>query len=375
MQPAARPSQFVAESVAAGHPDKIADQISDSILDACLAADPQSRVAVETLVTTDRVVLAGEVTCAALIDYVRIARAVIRRLGYTQPEWGFSDQASVEVHVHQQSSDIAQGVDQGGAGDQGMMFGYACDETPELMPLPIMLAHALVRGMDRSRESGLLPYLRPDGKAQVVVDYLAERPVAPATVIVAVPHQPAITAAQLRADLWQAVVTPALQQYFPEQVIDLSQVNFIVNGTGTWHVGGPAADTGLTGRKIIVDTYGGMAPHGGGAFSGKDPSKVDRSAAYACRFLAKNIVAKGLARRAQVRVAYVIGQAQPVAFAVETFGTATVSEAAVRDYALGLLDMSVPAIIAQLDLRRPIFAQTAAYGHFGRVGVSWERVV
>jgi S-adenosylmethionine synthetase len=367
--------QFVAESVAAGHPDKIADQISDSIIDACLAVDPQSRVAVETLVTTDRVVLAGEITSQAPVNYIALARKEIRRLGYTHPEWGFSDQSPIEVHIHQQAADIAQGVDQGGAGDQGMMFGYACDDTPELMPLPIMLAHALVRGMDQARESGVLPYLRPDGKAQVVVDYMADRPVAPAIVILAVPHQEDIGKQQLEADLWQVVVLPALAKYFPQLTIDRQQVQFIVNGTGTWHIGGPASDTGLTGRKIIVDTYGGMIPHGGGAFSGKDPSKVDRSAAYACRFLAKNIVAKGLARRAQVRVAYVIGRVQPVAFAVDTFGTATASEQAVRDYALGLLDMSVPAIIKQLDLRQPIFAQTAAYGHFGRAGVSWERVV
>jgi S-adenosylmethionine synthetase len=368
-------TQFVAESVAAGHPDKIADQISDSILDACLAADPFSRVAVETLVTTNKIVLAGEISSRAVVDYAAVAREVIRRLGYTQPEWGFCDQSPVEIYIHQQAADIAQGVEQGGAGDQGMMFGYACDETPELMPLPIMLAHQLVRGMDEARESGALSYLRPDGKAQVVIEYVDGQPVAPSTVILAVPHQEDISNQQLETDLWQTVVIPALSKYFPKLTIDRQQIQFIVNGTGTWHVGGPAADTGLTGRKIIVDTYGGMIPHGGGAFSGKDPSKVDRSAAYACRFLAKNIVAQGLARRVQLRVAYVIGRLEPVAFAIDTFGTARQTEAEIRAYALGLLDMSVPAIIKQLDLRTPVFAKTAAYGHFGRAGVSWERVV
>jgi S-adenosylmethionine synthetase len=370
--------QFTSESVAAGHPDKICDQISDSILDACLQADPLSRVAVETLVTTNQVVLAGEVTCSAAIDYEGIARATIARLGYTNPEWGFSDQAQVTVHIHQQSPEIAVGVDDGGAGDQGLMFGYACDETPELMPLPIMLAHALTKGMDQARESHRLPYLRPDGKAQVVVNYDDQgQPVGVATVILAVPYDSQqVGKLELETALWQTVVQPAYAHYFPNhsQEFDRQRINFIVNGTGVWDVGGPAADTGVTGRKIIVDTYGGMARHGGGCFSGKDPSKVDRSSAYACRFLAKTIVAKGLARRAEVRVAYVIGQAQPVSFEIETFGTATVPVAEIRSFALTLLDMSVSGIIEGLDLRRPIYAQTAAYGHFGRAEFAWEKV-
>lgn len=369
--------QFTSESVAAGHPDKICDQISDSILDACLQADPLSRVAVETLVTTNQVVLAGEVTCGAQIDYEGIARATIARLGYTNPEWGFSDQAQVAVHIHQQSPDIAVGVDDGGAGDQGLMFGYACDETPELMPMPIMLAHQLVRGMDQAREDKRMSFLRPDGKAQVVVDYDDQgKPVGVATVILAVPYDVSqIGKSDLEEALWRQVVQPAYARYFPEKaVLDRQHTNFIVNGTGVWEIGGPAADTGVTGRKIIVDTYGGMARHGGGCFSGKDPSKVDRSSAYACRFLAKNIVAKGLARRAEVRVAYVIGQAQPVSFEVETFGTAIVSAAEIRSFALSLLDMSVSGIIEGLDLRRPIYAQTAAYGHFGRAEFAWEKI-
>ncbi len=368
--------QFTSESVAAGHPDKICDQISDSILDACLAVDASARVAVETLVTTNQVVLAGEVTCNQTIDYEQVARATIASLGYTNPAWGFSDQAKIDVHIHQQSHDIAVGVDDGGAGDQGLMFGYACDETPELMPLPIMLAHQLVKTMDQAREQAQLPYLRPDGKAQVVIDYDRHgQPLKPSTIILAVPYDvQQVSQQQLKQDLWQWVVKPACQKYFPGLILTEQKIKFIVNGTGVWEIGGPATDTGVTGRKIIVDTYGGMARHGGGCFSGKDPSKVDRSAAYACRFLAKNIVAKGLARRAEVRVAYVIGQAKPVSFGIETFKTTTVSDAKLKAYALNLLDMSVSQINQRLNLRQPIYAQTAAYGHFGREGVSWEKV-
>lgn len=368
-------NQFTSESVAAGHPDKICDQISDSIVDACLAIDPRSRVAVETLVTTNKVVLAGEITCSGRVDYEAIARFVIKKLGYTHPEWGFSDQSDVEVYIHQQSPDIAVGVDDGGAGDQGIMFGYACDETPELMPLPLMLSHQLVSNLDQARETGEIAYLRPDGKAQVVVDYENGKPVKASTIIMAVPYDPEISKEQLEKDLWAKVITPALRKYLPKQALDQKQLILIINGTGVWEIGGPASDTGVTGRKIIVDTYGGMARHGGGCFSGKDPSKVDRSAAYACRFLAKNIVAKGLAKRAEVRVGYVIGQARPVSFNIETFGTASTSEAEIKDYALSLLDMSVKNIIEQLDLRRPIYAQTAAYGHFGKAELSWEKIV
>lgn len=367
-------NQFTSESVAAGHPDKICDQISDSIVDACLAVDPLSRVAIETLVTTNKIVLAGEVTCASPINYKQIARETVRRLGYTNPAWGFSDQAEVEVLIHQQSPDIAVGVNEGGAGDQGIMFGYACDETPELMPLPLMLSHQLVRNLDQARESAQIPYLRPDGKAQVVVDYEDGKPVKASTIILAVPYDPSVSREQLEKDLFEQVVVPALGKYLPEQIPDQKQLKLIINGTGVWEIGGPASDTGVTGRKIIVDTYGGMCRHGGGCFSGKDPSKVDRSAAYACRFLAKNIVAKGLSRRAEVRVAYVIGQAEPVSFGVETFGTASSSEAEIKKYALNLLEMSVKNIIEQLDLRRPIYAKTAAYGHFGREEFSWEKI-
>lgn len=368
-------TQFTSESVAAGHPDKICDQISDSIVDACLAADPKSRVAVETLVTTNKVVLAGEITCAKKIDYEKIARQTIKRLGYTNPAWGFSDQADIEVYIHEQSPDISVGVDDGGAGDQGIMFGYACNETPELMPMPLMLSHQLVRNMDEARESGEIAYLRPDGKAQVVIDYVQNIPEKVSTVILAVPYDPAFSKEQLENDLWDKVIVPAVAKYLPKQKLVKKDVVLIINGTGAWEIGGPTSDTGVTGRKIIVDTYGGMGRHGGGCFSGKDPSKVDRSAAYACRFLAKNIVAKGLADRCELRVGYVIGQAKPVSFNVSTFGTAKASEEEIKAYALSLLDMSVKNIIEKLDLRKPIFAKTAAYGHFGRKEFSWEKIV
>lgn len=367
--------QFTSESVASGHPDKICDQISDSIVDACLQADANSRVAVETLVTTNKVVLAGEVTCAQKIDYEGIARETIRRLGYTRPEWGFSDQADIEVKIHQQSADISVGVDDGGAGDQGIMFGYACNETPELMPLPIMLAHQLVRNMDLARENGEMPYLRPDGKAQVVVDYIDGQAKKVSTIVIAVPHDPQIDKAQLEADLWEKVIVKAVAKYLPKQVLVRKEIKLIINGTGVWEIGGPASDTGVTGRKIIVDTYGGMGRHGGGCFSGKDPSKVDRSAAYACRFLAKNIVASGMADRCEVRVAYVIGQAKPISFDLETFGTGKVDDEEIKDYAHSLLDMSVKNIIKKLDLKHAHFAHTAAYGHFGREEFSWEKLV
>lgn len=367
--------QFTSESVAAGHPDKICDQISDSIVDACLVLDANSRVAVETLVTTNKVILAGEVTCSGQIDYEQIARQTIRRLGYTNPDWGFSDSSDIEVYIHQQSKDIAIGVDDGGAGDQGLMFGYACQETPELMPMPIMLAHQLMRSLDQARENKTITYLRPDGKAQVVIDYLDGKPNKVSTVIMAVPYDPQVSKAQLEDDLWKQIIVPAIKKYFPKQEPNKAAIKLIINGTGVWEIGGPASDTGLTGRKIIIDTYGGMGRHGGGCFSGKDPSKVDRSAAYACRFLAKNIVAKGLAQRCELQVGYVIGQAKPVSFNVETFGTGKVSDAEIKQYANDLLDLSVKNIIEKLDLRKPIFAQTASYGHFGRAEFSWEKIV
>lgn len=367
--------QFTSESVASGHPDKICDQISDSIVDACLKIDPQSRVAVETLVTTNKIILAGEVTCSGKIDYEKIVRQTIKKLGYTNPDWGFSDKSDLEIYIHQQSRDIALGVDDGGAGDQGIMFGYACNETSELMPMPIMMAHQLMRNLDQAREDNIISYLRPDGKAQVVIDYVEGKPNKVSTIIMAVPYDPQITKEQLESDLWDKVIVPAVKKYLPNQVLNQNDIKLIINGTGAWEIGGPASDTGLTGRKIIIDTYGGMGRHGGGCFSGKDPSKVDRSAAYACRFLAKNIVAKGYADRCEVRVAYVIGQAMPVSFDVETFGTGKINDEEIKKYALGLLDMSVQKIIKQLDLRQPIFAKTATYGHFGKPEFSWEKIV
>lgn len=367
--------QFTSESVASGHPDKICDQISDSIVDACLKIDPQSRVAVETLVTTNKIILAGEVTCSGKIDYEKIARQTIKKLGYTNPDWGFSDKSDLEIYIHQQSRDIALGVDDGGAGDQGIMFGYACNETPELMPMPIMMAHQLMRNLDQAREDNIISYLRPDGKAQVVIDYIEGKPNKASTIIMAVPYDPQIKKEQLENDLWDKVIVPAVKKYLPNQILNQNDIKLIINGTGAWEIGGPASDTGLTGRKIIIDTYGGMGRHGGGCFSGKDPSKVDRSAAYACRFLAKNIVAKGYADRCEVRAAYVIGQATPVSFDVETFGTGKISDEEIKKYALGLLDMSVQKIIKQLDLRQPIFAKTATYGHFGKSEFNWEKIV
>ena len=364
------PHIFTSESVCAGHPDKICDQTSDAILDAALAQDPLSRVAVETLVTKNHMVIAGEITTKAELDIEKIARAEIKRLGYTKPEWGFSDQSKIEVLVHKQSPEIAQGVNQEGAGDQGMMFGFACRETPELMPLPIMLAHALVMGIDRLRESKVIPYLRPDGKSQVTVNYEDNRPVSVEAVVLAVPHDEEVQLEEVKKDLYEKLVQPVLMGYGYE----VSPEKLIVNGTGVWHLGGPASDTGVTGRKIIVDSYGGSARVGGGCFSGKDPTKVDRSGAYAARYLSKRIVAEGLAEHAEVALAYAIGQAQPVMKDVETFGTRTKSPKVIRDFVDGLLDTSVKGIIEGLELRRPIFKETAVYGHFGRDRFPWEKL-
>lgn len=364
------PHIFTSESVCAGHPDKICDQISDAVLDAAFAQDPMSRVAIETLVTVDRAVIAGEVTTNAKLDIEEIARQEIKRLGYTRPEWRFSDQSQIDVLVHQQSPEIAVGVEQEGAGDQGMMFGFACQETPELMPLPIMLAHALTQGIDRLRESKAIAYLRPDGKSQVTVNYEKNKPVSVETVVVAVPHDEDIELEQVKKDLYEKLVVPILEGYGYK----ISAKNLIVNGTGVWHAGGPASDTGVTGRKIIVDSYGGYARVGGGCFSGKDPTKVDRSGAYAARYIAKNIVAEGLAEHAEFALAYAIGQAQPVMKDVETFDTAKKSDKVIKDFVNGLLDTSVKGIIEGLDLRRPIYKATAAYGHFGRPSFPWEQV-
>lgn len=363
---------FTSESVCAGHPDKICDQVSDAILDGAYRVDPYSRVAVECLATANHFVMAGEVTTKASLDFEKITRRVIRDLGYTRPEYNFHYQATpVDVFIHRQSPDIAQGVNAGGAGDQGMMFGYACLETEQLMPAPIMIAHRLVQKVDEARERKLVSYLRPDGKSEVVVRYEKGKPVAVEKVILAVPHEEKIENKQIKEDLYQWVVTPVLEEFG----FKVKKRSLIVNGTGRWLIGGPSSDTGETGRKIIVDSYGGMGRHGGGCFSGKDPTKVDRSGAYACRFLAKNIVAAGLAERCEVKVAYVIGQPKPIDRGIETFGTAKKSLKVIEDFAFKLLDLSVPSILEKLNLRQPIYQKTACYGHFGREIFPWEKIV
>jgi S-adenosylmethionine synthetase len=364
---------FTSESVAAGHPDKICDQISDAVVDAALAADPKSRVAVETLVTVNRVVMAGEVTCPKKLNYERIARTIIESLGYTKDIYNFSYKSPVSVYIHQQSPDIAVGVDEGGAGDQGMMFGYATRESAELMPIPIILAHRLVQRLDEVREKKILPFLRPDGKSEIKVLYENGKPKEVESVVIAVPHDPKISNEDLTTRLIANVITPVLWAYHFNTP---SRGHIIVNGSrGRWEIGGPASDTGVTGRKIIVDTYGAMARHGGGCFSGKDPTKVDRSGAYACRYLAKNIVAAGLADRVEVRVAYVIGQREPIDREIETFGTQKKKLSVIEDFAWNLLNMSVSGILEGLRLRRPIYRETARYGHFGRDSFPWESVV
>jgi S-adenosylmethionine synthetase len=380
---------FTSESVTEGHPDKIADQISDSILDALIAEDPTSRVAVETLITTGQVHVAGEVTTTTYADIAGIVRARILDIGYDSSAKGFDgNSCGVSVSIGAQSSDIAQGVDAAyeartgesvedpldrqGAGDQGLMFGYACDDTPELMPLPIHLAHRLAQQLTAVRKDGAVPYLRPDGKTQVTIEYAGDRAVRLDTVVVSSQHAADIgLEAMLQPDIAEQVVKPVLDG----MDIDTTGFRLLVNPTGRFEVGGPMGDAGLTGRKIIVDTYGGMARHGGGAFSGKDPSKVDRSAAYAMRWVAKNVVAAGLARRCEVQVAYAIGKAHPVGLFVETFGTETVAPGVIQDAVVAVFDLRPAAIIRDLDLLRPIYAQTAAYGHFGRElpDFTWER--
>src|SRR6187397_508887 len=385
---------FTSESVTEGHPDKIADQISDGVLDACLTDDPLSRVACETLVNTGLVVVSGEITTETYVDIQDIARETIRQIGYTDADLGFSaDSCAVINAIDKQSPDIAQGVDQAyeartdasdddaldiaGAGDQGMMFGYATDETPELMPLPISLAHKLAQRLAEVRKDGTLDYLRPDGKTQVSVRYRDGRPVAIEKLLISTQHREGVEA-QIPDDLWNHVVVPVL----PEDLYDAEQLraDFLVNPTGRFVIGGPVGDAGLTGRKIIVDTYGGMARHGGGAFSGKDPSKVDRSAAYAMRWVAKNVVAAGLAKRCEIQVAYAIGTAKPVGLYVETFGTETAPVDRIQDAITTVFDLRPAAIVDQLDLLRPIYKPTAAYGHFGRTSAdgvenpfTWER--
>lgn len=379
---------ITSESVTEGHPDKIADQISDSILDAIYTDDPTARVAVETLVTTGLVVVAGEVTTSVYVDIPSVVRDTVRGVGYTRAKYGFDcDTCGIITSIDPQSPDIAQGVDSAyesrideidedlnkqGAGDQGMMFGYACNETPELMPLPILLAHKLAYRLSEVRKSGLIPYLRPDGKTQVTVAYENGVPVGVETIIISSQHAPEIN---IEKDLRPALIEKVIKPTVPAEMIDYNKVKIFINPTGKFVIGGPQGDTGLTGRKIIVDTYGGLARHGGGAFSGKDPTKVDRSAAYAARYVAKNVVAAGLADRCEVQLAYAIGVAHPVSIMVETYGTEKIPVAEIELLIRKHFDLRPAAIIRDLDLRRPIYKKTAAYGHFGREDedFTWEK--
>ena len=363
---------FTSESVCAGHPDKICDAISDAIVDAALEQDPQSRTGIEAVVGANQISLLGEIKSGATLDYTAIARNVVRELGYSQPDWGFSDESPISNFVHQQSPEIAVGVDKDGAGDQVMMFGFACKETEHFMPAPIALAHALTRQIDTARETHELPWLRPDGKAQVTVRYKNNQPVAIEKVVLAVAHDEQTTPKQVRTDAIKNIIQPVLDTYKFKLPSD---ADITINGTGVWHIPGPDSDAGLTGRKIVVDTYGGYARVGGGAFSGKDPSKVDRSGAYAARYIAKNIVAKGLAEQCEVGLAYVIGQPEPLMRTIDTFGTANISQAKLEVFADELIDTSVKGIIETLDLRRPIYRKTSAYGHFGKPDLPWEAIV
>jgi S-adenosylmethionine synthetase len=379
---------FTSESVTEGHPDKVCDQISDAVLDALIANDPEARVACETVTNTGLVLVTGEITTKCYVDIPKIVRATIQEIGYTHAKYGFdSSNCSVITAIEEQSSDIALGVDRAyeakdgsmsdsdieaiGAGDQGMMFGFACNETPELMPLPIALAHKLAFRLAQVRKSGQIGYLRPDGKTQVTIEYENGRPVRVDTIVISAQHDPEATLAQIKADLIEFVIKPVV----PEELLD-SKTKYYINPTGRFVLGGPSVDSGLTGRKIIVDTYGGYARHGGGSFSGKDPTKVDRSAAYAARYVAKNIVAAGLADKCELQLAYAIGVANPVSIMVDTFGTNKIDEAKIERIVHENFDLRPAAIIKKLDLRRPIYKSLAAYGHMGRedLGVNFEKI-
>jgi len=363
---------ITSESVTEGHPDKICDQISDAILDELLSQDPQSRVAVETLTTTGLVLVAGEVTTKATIDYQTVVRNTLKEIGYTDPKFGIDhEDCAVLVSIHQQSPDIAQGVnatstEEQGAGDQGMMYGYATDETPELMPLPIILAHKLTKRLAEVRKQGIIPHLGPDGKSQVSVEYKDNKPVRVTTVVIAQQHKEELSEEALKEKIMEHVIKPIIGEWSDENTI------YHINATGRFIIGGPEGDTGLTGRKIIADTYGGVGRHGGGAFSGKDPSKVDRSGAYAARWIAKNIVAAGLAKKCEVQLSYAIGKPEPVSIAIDTFGTGTISDDDILRRVTQHFDLRPGVIIKELGLQRPLYKKTAAYGHFGRKEFPWE---